>query len=362
MASRDMHSNVDARTVRAPVTVNDGGAPSVSIIDTHGFESLEFVVAAGDITTGGFSSFIEHGQAANLSDAAEVTAAQLLGAAPVFTKSPDDSSKTKRVGYRGHKRYVRLTPVSDNPRAAGTATLGEGLASGEKVTIESVDFVAKAKFASNVVTCAGVQANDTVTIGGVEFTAIANGGTPAALEFEVGAGGTADADTAAALAAAIGDAAGANGGVNASNTAGQATVTISAVTAGAAGNDITIATSTGVRLAITTAGGKLAGAYDAAQDEWPIESSLDLSAAALAAAISASENEAIAGIVTASAAAAVCTVSAVLGGSAGNLLTFTKTGDHITASGSGTLADGAEAVFVVGVSAVLGHPNFAPVP
>lgn len=69
-----------------------------------------------------------------------------------------------------------------------------------------------------VVTCASVTAGNTLTVDGVTFTAIANGaGTSTTKQFEVGTGGTANADTANALAATINaySAANASWGVNA---------------------------------------------------------------------------------------------------------------------------------------------------
>jgi hypothetical protein len=363
MPSRDGHSNIKVVSAVNTTAKTANDATNGDIIDTHGFETVEFVMKAGAMTSGHVVPSVLEGDASDLSDAAEAT--QLAGttADATFTKvgSTDDANKVKKLGYLGSKRYVRLVETGAGTQATGTATLSSGLAAGEKVTVESVDFVAKAKFASNIVTCAAVQAADTVTIGGVVFTAIANGQTPTAGQFAVGAGGTANADTAAALTAAIMAAAGANGGVNATNTAGQATVTISAVEAGAAGNDITLATSTAVRLAITTAGGKLAGAYDAAADEWPIESSLDLSAAALANAIRYSANEAIAGVVDATSAGAVVTVTADAAGTGGNSLTFAKTGAHIAVSGAGTLTGAVDCVATISAVCVLGDPRVSPV-
>lgn len=241
MASRELHGSIDVRSLLAPTATNDGGSPAVAILDTDGFRSVELVVKAGAITTGGFSAVVEHGDAADLADAAAVPAHQLVGEAPVFTKDPDESNTLKRVGYLGSKRYVRATPLSSNLRAEGTATLAADLAADEKVTIESVDFTFKAE--------------------------------PAA------------------------------------------------------------------------AGDVLLG------------ETLEESAANLAAAINASEDEAIAGIVTASAEGAVVTVTAVTGGSAGNALTLTKTGAHITVDpADGSLGAGAEAVFVASIDAILGDP------
>lgn len=114
--------------------------------------------------------------------------------------------------------------------------------------------------ATNTVTCAAVQVGDTVTVGGVVFTAIANGGSPTGTQFALGTGGSANADTAAALAAAITSA---TEDCGATAEAVLAVVTITS-NGHAAGNNVTLVTSNGTRLAVGTAGGKLSGGLDAA--------------------------------------------------------------------------------------------------
>jgi hypothetical protein len=221
--------------------------------------------------------------------------------------------------------------------ATGTATLTAGLATGQKVTLSAHDFVAKNKYASNIVTCAAVNAGDTVTVNGKAFAAVA--GVAGADQFSID--GT-DAQDAAALAAAVTASTDplVTGIFTAANVGGQATVTFTASTAGNAGNNITIATSNGTRLAITTAGGKLAGAYNPASDEWPIESTLALSATALANAINACAAVGTSDTVTCAAADVVATCTSKTGGTAGNAITWTKTGANITVSGAGTFTGG----------------------
>ncbi len=69
-----------------------------------------------------------------------------------------------------------------------------------------------------------------------------------------------------------------------------------------------------------------------------------LSAAALAAAINASSDALISGIVTATSALGVVTVQAVVGGKAGNAITLAASGTNATASGA-RLTAGAETLF-----------------
>jgi hypothetical protein len=97
--------------------------------------------------------------------------------------------------------------------------------------------------ASGTVTCAGVNAADTVTVAGQAFTAV-NGGSPTSVQFDMS--GT-DTQTAANLAAALTAHTTIGKYVKASNVAGV--VTITAVSNGYLGNLVTLATSNNTRLA-----------------------------------------------------------------------------------------------------------------
>lgn len=106
--------------------------------------------------------------------------------------------------------------------------------------------------ATGTVTCAAAAAADTVTINGVAFTAVA--GAAGANQFSIDGTDTADA---AALAAAINasSTAGISGIVSA--TSDGAVVTVSCMVPGKVGNAITLASSSGVTLAVS--GAKLTG-------------------------------------------------------------------------------------------------------
>lgn len=115
---RDLHNNLKAsRGISPAAAVTNNDAFVSQILDTANFGSAEFVWLAGsiadvDVT---FTVLVEDGDAANLSDAAAVDDAYLLGtevgAAPLF--GSDD--KVGKIGYIGPKRYVRvtITPASN---------------------------------------------------------------------------------------------------------------------------------------------------------------------------------------------------------------------------------------------------------
>jgi len=106
----DLHSKIKVASVITPTAGAAAGASVVgSIIDTLGFESFEYAIHSGTITTGSFSVTLEEGNVSNLSDATAVPAANLLGASPTFVVT--DDNQVRRVGIIGKKRYQRLTLV-----------------------------------------------------------------------------------------------------------------------------------------------------------------------------------------------------------------------------------------------------------
>ena len=104
---RDGHNNMDDRVAVVEQAIVADATVVGEIIDTLGFESLEYIVQVGTITTGALALVIEEGDDSGLSDAAAVSADETLGALTGFVAADDDS--TKRVGSIGKKRYQRLT-------------------------------------------------------------------------------------------------------------------------------------------------------------------------------------------------------------------------------------------------------------
>jgi len=110
---RDLANHLTFKRAISPQAARTDNTPIVSqIIDLAGFQSMCFAIniGANTDTNATFTALVEHGDAANLSDAAPVPDAQLTGteAQASFTAADDDNS-TRKIGYVGPKRYVRLT-------------------------------------------------------------------------------------------------------------------------------------------------------------------------------------------------------------------------------------------------------------
>ena len=117
---RDLHNNIDVRRAISPASVSDNTAQVSEIIDTQGYGSLEFVIAAGSLADADatFTALVEHGSASNLSDAAAVDDIQLLGTEAQASFTYADDNKVFKIGYTGGKRYVRLTVTPANNASA----------------------------------------------------------------------------------------------------------------------------------------------------------------------------------------------------------------------------------------------------
>lgn len=110
MSSQDLHNQIDERVAKPTVAVVADTAIAGNIIDTAGFESLEFVVQAGIVTAGDVTPSMFDGDDAALSDAATVASDFRLGSL-VTLDATDDIT---RFGYVGKKRYVRVTLTGAN--------------------------------------------------------------------------------------------------------------------------------------------------------------------------------------------------------------------------------------------------------
>lgn len=127
---QDLMNNVAVKRVISPVSVADNTAQVGQIIDRAGYDSLTYVIATGSIADidATFTVLLEEGAAANLSDAAAVADVDLIGTELLAGFQFDDDNKCRKLGYKGGKRYTRLTitPVGNASAAllAAVAVLG----------------------------------------------------------------------------------------------------------------------------------------------------------------------------------------------------------------------------------------------
>lgn len=120
----DIHSEHEVKTLINPLTQTNSDTAIVSaILDLANYDAAEIVLHIGALTDADatFAIAFEDGNDSGLSDAAAVGEADRIGAFAAFTFAADNT--IQQVGYRGAKRYVRLTVTPTNNNS-GAASLG----------------------------------------------------------------------------------------------------------------------------------------------------------------------------------------------------------------------------------------------
>ncbi len=123
--------------VITPVVVTDNTAQVGAIIDRQGFDSLFYAIVTGTLADADatFAVTMDHGDKSDLSDAVACGADDLIGATSDGKTALQNASfdfsadgKCRKLGYRGGKRYTRLTITpsanTGNAPMAAVAVLG----------------------------------------------------------------------------------------------------------------------------------------------------------------------------------------------------------------------------------------------
>lgn len=117
----DQMNSLDLKRAISPVSVADNTAQVSQILDMQGCSAATLAILTGSLADADatFTVLVEHGDESDLSDAAAVADAELVGteALASFTFADDDACR--KIGYVGPKRYVRATVTPANNASAG---------------------------------------------------------------------------------------------------------------------------------------------------------------------------------------------------------------------------------------------------
>lgn len=113
----DLASSISAAITLAPAARTS--AANGATVDLAGYSGATAVVASGTITDGTLYTF-ELQESDNGSDWTAVADSDLIGTEPAFGSTADDNV-VKKVGYKGNKRYLRLSlaSVTGSPSTGG---------------------------------------------------------------------------------------------------------------------------------------------------------------------------------------------------------------------------------------------------
>lgn len=129
---RDLMNNIHAVPLIAPVAARTDNTAIVSAtIDVRGYDSATFVIVTGTNTDANatFAVLVEEDDASDMGTASAVADADLIGTEALAGFTFADDVECRKIGYRGSKRYVRVTVTpsgndSGNIFLAGVALLG----------------------------------------------------------------------------------------------------------------------------------------------------------------------------------------------------------------------------------------------
>lgn len=124
--NHDLHNNIKQKLALAPTTLGATGANAGRIIDTKGYTGVEFLLEYGAITTTGtvVTALLKEGDVTGtLTSVADtdLIGTEALAGLAASTDRTSGSGKlvTKRLGYKGNKRYLQLSM-----NGTGTTSVG----------------------------------------------------------------------------------------------------------------------------------------------------------------------------------------------------------------------------------------------
>jgi hypothetical protein len=128
---RDLMNSIHpVRALSPAAAITDNTAQVSQWVDRRGYDSVTFVILTGSLADSDatFAVTMEDADADNQSDAAAVTSGDLLGTLALAGFTFADDNETRKIGYVGDKRFVRITITpsanSGNAFLAATAILG----------------------------------------------------------------------------------------------------------------------------------------------------------------------------------------------------------------------------------------------
>lgn len=121
---KDLHNNIALKTAMAITAKTGNTAITGTAIDRQGFESVEFVATLGTITTAGtqYAIEVQESDTTTSGDFTAVADVDLLGTEADASFVDSEIGTSKKIGYVGSKRYVRVkvTPSGNT----GESTFG----------------------------------------------------------------------------------------------------------------------------------------------------------------------------------------------------------------------------------------------
>ena len=115
----EMFNNITLKRVISPVSVADNTAQVGTVVDHQGFGQAVYAIATGSLADADvtFTVLLEESDASG-SGFAAVADEDLLGTEVLAAFQFDDDNECRKLGYKGKKRYTRMTITPANNASA----------------------------------------------------------------------------------------------------------------------------------------------------------------------------------------------------------------------------------------------------
>ena len=116
---KDLMNLIDVKRVISPVSVADNTAQVGTVVDRKGYDGLTYIIAPGSIADADatFTVLLEESDASG-SGYTAVSDDDLIGTEVLAAFQFDDDNECRKLGYKGSKRYTRLTITPVNNASA----------------------------------------------------------------------------------------------------------------------------------------------------------------------------------------------------------------------------------------------------
>lgn len=116
---KDLMNNINVKRVLSPVSVADNTAQVGEVVDGQGAASLTYIIATGSLGDAGaeFTALLEECDTSGGTYTA-VADGDLIGTEALASFIQSDDNKCFKLGYKGAKRYTRLTITPTNNATA----------------------------------------------------------------------------------------------------------------------------------------------------------------------------------------------------------------------------------------------------
>ena len=116
----DLGNNIKSVNALDATTIATDTDTNGEIIDTQGYEGGAMILRLGAYTDGTYTLKVQEGDEANLSDAADIPAARIVGTASALAAA----NAHDKLGFIADKRYVRAV-VTSASTTSGALNIGQ---------------------------------------------------------------------------------------------------------------------------------------------------------------------------------------------------------------------------------------------